>query len=127
MKKERERLFSVTIRDCRVDTYRGSGKGGQNRNKRDTAVRVVHEPSGAVGQSEEQRTQWQNKKTAFKRMAQTDEFQKWARMESARMCGDLDIIKAKVEKEMRRNVKSEKKDENGRWVPWDTDVESENG
>ena len=115
MKRDREKLFSVTIHDCRVDTYRGSGKGGQNRNKRDTAVRIVHEPSGAVGQSEEQRNQLQNKKTAFRRMANTKEFQKWVRLEGAKRTGELERIKAKVERGLNK-IKVECKDENGRWV-----------
>jgi protein subunit release factor A len=64
-----ERVLSVTLKDCRVDTFRCSGHGGQNVNKRDTGVRIVHEPSGAVGESREERSQLQNKRTAFKRMA----------------------------------------------------------
>lgn len=118
MDKKREKLFSVSIHDCRVDTYRGSGKGGQNRNKRDTAVRIVHVPSGAVGQCEENRTQWQNKKVAFRRMAETEKFQRWIRMEAAKKTGELERIKAKVEKEIRKNTKIEEKDERGLWVPW---------
>lgn len=70
----RERVLSVTLKDCDVQTKRGSGKGGQNRNKRDTAVRIVHRASGAVGESQEQRSQLQNKQAAFKRMAQTQKF-----------------------------------------------------
>lgn len=117
MNNKKEKLFSVTIHDCRVDTYRGSGKGGQNRNKRDTAVRVVHEPSGAVGQCEEQRTQWQNKKVAFGRMARTDEFQKWVHIEASKRTGELERIKTQVEREMKK-VRAEIKDESGRWVTW---------
>jgi protein subunit release factor A len=64
-----ERVLSVTLADCRVDTFRSGGKGGQNQNKRETGVRIVHEPSGAVGESREERSQLQNKRTAFKRMA----------------------------------------------------------
>jgi protein subunit release factor B len=57
MKKEREKLFSVTEKDCRFDYFRGSGKGGQKRNKTDSAVRCTHAPSGAVGASEALRSQ----------------------------------------------------------------------
>lgn len=112
----RKKVLTVTIHDCRVDTYRGSGKGGQNRNKRDTAVRVVHEPSGAVGQSEEQRTQWQNKKTAFRRMGQTAEFNKWVRLEVAKRTGELARIHRRVDQQM-KNIKTEVRDETGKWVP----------
>lgn len=71
----KELLLSVTLKDCDVQTKRGSGKGGQNRNKRDTAVRIVHRASGAVGESQEERSQLQNKKRAFLRMAATPVFQ----------------------------------------------------
>lgn len=70
----RERILSVTLADCDVQTKRGSGKGGQNRNKRDTAVRIVHRASGAVGESQEQRSQLQNKRAAFRRMAESPKF-----------------------------------------------------
>lgn len=60
---------NVTEKDLRIDTYRGTGAGGQNKNKRDTAVRIVHIPTGITTQAEEQRTQGQNKKIAFRRLA----------------------------------------------------------
>lgn len=79
----REKLFSVTIKDCDVQTFRAGGPGGQNQNKRDTAVRVIHPPSGARGESREHRTQPQNKKAAFRRMAESQEFQAWVRRTAA--------------------------------------------
>lgn len=75
----REHVERVTIKDCVVQTLRGSGKGGQNRNKRDTAVRITHPPSGAVGYAEDERHQLQNKRLAFRRMAESPAFQRWAR------------------------------------------------
>ena len=77
----RELVHRVTIKDCDVQTLRGSGKGGQNRNKRDTAVRITHRPSGAVGYAEDERHQWQNKKLAFRRMGESAAFQRWARQD----------------------------------------------
>jgi protein subunit release factor B len=71
----KEKILSVTLKDCDVQTKRGSGKGGENRNKRDTAVRIVHRASGAVGESQEERSQLQNKKRAFLRMVATPAFQ----------------------------------------------------
>lgn len=76
----RELLARVTIRDCQVQTFRVGGKGGQRRDKRDTGVRIVHEPSGAVGESRQHRTQGQNKKAAFLRMAKSEKFTRWARL-----------------------------------------------
>lgn len=59
----------VTKKDLRIECIRGSGKGGQNRNKRDTAVRITHILTGLVGYAEDERSQWQNKKLAFQRLA----------------------------------------------------------
>ena len=73
----REKFLSVTIHDCEVQTFRSGGNGGQNQNKRETGVRVIHRPSGARGESREERSQDQNKKTAFRRMAESATFKAW--------------------------------------------------
>lgn len=65
---ERTLLFSVTLADCDVQTFRAGGKGGQNQNKRDTGVRIIHRASGARGEARDERSQLQNKRAAFKRM-----------------------------------------------------------
>jgi hypothetical protein len=114
---EREKLFSVTIHDCVVETKRGHGKGGQNRNTRDTAVRIVHPPSGATGESQEERSQEQNKKTAWKRMIATPKFKIWLNREWWVRSG-LPSPESQVEKMMApSNLRVDVKDEKGRWVP----------
>lgn len=81
----KRRILSVTIHDCEVQHFRAGGKGGQNQNKRDTGTRVIHHPSGARGESREERSQLQNKKKAFVRMVQSKEFQLWLRIQTGRI------------------------------------------
>jgi protein subunit release factor B len=75
----REHVLRVTIKDCEVQTFRAGGKGGQAQNKTDSGVRVIHPPSGARGESREGRSQLLNKRAAFRRMAESPEFQRWCR------------------------------------------------
>jgi protein subunit release factor A len=109
-------VFSIAknSKDLRWDYYRGSGKGGQKRNKTSNCCRVTHIPSGAVGKSEEGRSQKQNRQKALRRMAESDKFRTWARIEVAKRSGEEREIKAKVER-MMRDVKTEVV-EDGKWV-----------
>lgn len=77
----REKILSVTIHDCEVQTFRAGGKGGQNQNKRDTGVRVIHHPSNARGECREERSQLQNKRKAFLRMIESTDFKMWLNRE----------------------------------------------
>ena len=55
--------------EVRLDTYRGSGPGGQHRNVRDTAVRATHLPTGLVTSCERERSQHRNKERAVQLLA----------------------------------------------------------
>ena len=104
----RELLFSVTKKDFDIQFTRGSGNGGQNRNKVETACRITHRDSGAVGYSETHRTQLQNKKTAFERLINSDKFKRWHKLEVAKRLGNVVSVEEKVEEMMHPdNIKVE--------------------
>ena len=54
--------------EIRVDTFKASGPGGQHRNKRETAVRVRHLPTGITVLATEHRSQARNKALALRRL-----------------------------------------------------------
>lgn len=110
-------MFTVTLADCDIQTFSASGPGGQHRDHSNSAVRVTHRASGAVGTAKDSRSQAQNKKAAFHRMARTDTFTAWVRLRCARMRKSEADLELEVERDMRpANLKMEVKDDEGRWV-----------
>lgn len=113
----KEILFSVTAKDCEWSYTRGTGAGGQKRNKTSSAVHCHHKESGAHGYAEDSRKQHENKILAFQRMAETQKFKNWHKLEVMKRSGLMAQIDAVVEQEMRK-VKIECKDDEGRWIDW---------
>jgi hypothetical protein len=56
------------LSQCRVDRRRGSGPGGQHRNKTDSAIELVHTPTGITAQASERRSQHENQRQALRRL-----------------------------------------------------------
>jgi protein subunit release factor B len=117
-KQDKKILFRLTEKDFKFTYSRGTGPGGQKRNKTSTKVQCFHPESGAMGVSDETRSQHQNKKLAFEKMAKSDIFMKWVRLKVARITGLERQIEEKVDYEMKHHVKVERKDEEGKWVEW---------
>lgn len=88
---KKRKWFSVTKNDCIWTYYRGSGSGGQKRNKTENAARCFHKPSGAVGCAEDTRSKDKNKQLAFKRMAESKEFQSWLSFKIEAGLGKIEI------------------------------------
>lgn len=66
---------------CSFETTRGSGPGGQHRNKTASGVRLVHRPSGVMAQAFERRSQHENRAVALSRLRQAIALQVRSRLE----------------------------------------------
>jgi protein subunit release factor A len=56
------------LAECRVDTFRAGGKGGQHQNTTESGVRLVHRPSGLRVESRTERSQHRNRQRALARL-----------------------------------------------------------
>jgi protein subunit release factor A len=56
------------LAQCEIQAHRASGPGGQHRNKTETAIRLVHHPSGIVAEGKDQRSRTQNLRAALGRL-----------------------------------------------------------
>lgn len=114
MKDNKQLLFSVTAADCEWSYTRGTGNGGQKKNKTSSAVHCSHRASGAHGYSEASRSQLDNRRVAFRKMTESPEFQRWLNIETMRRNGQMADIERRVEEDLRK-VKTEIRVD-GKWT-----------
>ena len=111
----RNLVHSVTKKDFDWQYIKGTGKGGQKRNKTCSAVRCTHRESGAQAFDDATRQQHRNKVNAFRKCVNTQIFKSWHKIEIAKTLGvfvDIDkVVAASMEDE---NIKTEVK-EDGKW------------
>jgi hypothetical protein len=110
-------LFSITLKDCKVETFTCGGKGGSGKDTSNNGVRIRHLASGAVGEARDSRDQLRNKRAAFKRMAESTAFKAWVRLESARIATGKTVEQIVDEELEKKNLKVEKKTPLG-WEVW---------
>ena len=124
MKKEDKKrilLFSIQHNDFELQFFRASGPGGQQKNKVETACRIIHKASGAVAYATEHKSQSQNREAAFHRLVNSKEFKSWHKLEVSRRLFNYqsieDMLNKLVDKAMDpANIKLEVQDGKGRWI-----------
>lgn len=110
----KEKVLSLTAKDFIVERKKGSGKGGQNKNKRETAILIKHTESGCEAYCCDERSQHQNLMKAFKTLS--ERMKPWLKMEHLRKVNNLLSIEQEVEKSLvSENLKVEGKNKNGEW------------
>ena len=81
------------MKDVQVDTYRASGAGGQHINKTDSAVRMVHKPTGLVATCQNGRSQHENREEAL-RVLKSRLYQKMIEEQEAKLAEIKGEVKA---------------------------------
>ena len=72
------------LKECKVETFGASGKGGQQVNKTESAVRITHLPTGTIASCQDERSQLQNKRKCLNQLRSRLE---WCAREIASTCG----------------------------------------
>ena len=115
MRTNKRLLFSVTTKDCQLDTFTVGGNGGSGKDTSNTGVRWTHVASGAVGEAREERSQQKNKERAWRRMAESKKFQTWLKIEAARLNGQPSVEDLVEESMQEKHLRVEGRNEAGQW------------
>lgn len=95
------------LAQCRVETFRAGGPGGQHQNTTESGVRITHEPTGTVVTARESRSQHRNRKTALERLREA--LEEGAREEPPRIPTKVpkSVKRRRIENKRRRSRKKD--------------------
>ena len=82
---KRDLLFSVTAKDFDMQTFTVSGHGGGGKDTSNSGVRLIHRDSGARGEGRENRSVTLNRRSAFLKLVETDQFKRWHKTKCAEL------------------------------------------
>lgn len=109
-------LFSITKKDLEVKAVRGSGPGGQHRNKVSTGIQITHRPSGAQVTATSEKSQLTNKKNAIRLLTQHPKFKAWLN-EQVYISLNKESLEETVDKMLEpSNLRVEVRNVQGKWV-----------
>ncbi len=109
------------IRDIRIEYYRSRGPGGQRKNKKETAVRIRHIPTGITAIATESRSQARNRQLALKRL--NERLERLKRKKKRRIPTKISVS-AKERILKKKRLRSEKKKLRQKVVEWRIDKPS---
>lgn len=112
----KEKINILNKKDLVISYFRGSGDGGQNLQKTSSGVNISHPESGATGRCSEGRSQWQNKKAAFKRLCEHPKMKLWIAKRIFEIQSKKTVEQIVEEQMAPENLEVQGRDENGNWV-----------
>lgn len=113
----KEKITLVSKKDLDISYYKGSGDGGQKRQKTASGVQIIHKESGAIGRCDDTRSQFQNKKKAFQRLAATPKMKLFISKRLSEIQNNKTLDELIDEQMNEKYLKVEKK-EDGKWVAY---------
>ena len=108
-------ILSITKKDLDIQPFKASGPGGQHRNKKATACRMIHKDSGTLIEASDSRSYNENVHNALKRLSKHPKFKLWLARKIDEIESGQTVEEWLKDQMSPENLKIEYVDENGKW------------